>query len=130
MDDLSALPYLDAFVRETLRVHSPVPNAARVAMKDDVIPLDIPFVDKNGVTQHAIRYALSRFASWKLNSNAFHRVTKGDHIVIPILALNRSEDIWGKDATTFRYPSHFFTASSIFTHSCDLKTRAVGVDPP
>jgi cytochrome P450 len=56
MEELSALPYLDAVVRETLRVHSPVPSTIRVAMEDDVIPLNTPFVDKNGKTQHGIRY--------------------------------------------------------------------------
>jgi len=84
MDELSALPYLDTVVRETLRVHSPVPSSVRVAMKDDVIPLNTPFIDKNGLTQHGVR------------------VSKGDTIFIPILAINRSKDIWGEDATVFR----------------------------
>lgn len=56
MEELSALPYLDAVVRETLRVHSPVPFTVRVAMKDDVIPLHTPFVDKNGDAQRSIKY--------------------------------------------------------------------------
>jgi hypothetical protein len=63
MDELSALPYLDAVVRETLRVHSPVPSTIRVAMEDDVIPLSTPFVDKNGHTQHGIKYVLKSFCS-------------------------------------------------------------------
>ena len=57
MDDLSALPYLDTVVRETLRVHSPVPSTIRVAMEDDVIPLNSPFVDNNGQIHHGIKYA-------------------------------------------------------------------------
>lgn len=56
MEELSALPYLDAVVRETLRVHSPVPFTVRVAMKDDVIPLHTSFVDKNGDAQRSIKY--------------------------------------------------------------------------
>jgi hypothetical protein len=55
MDDLSALPFLDAVVRESLRVHSPVPSTVRIATKDDVIPLNTPFVDKNGQTHHGIK---------------------------------------------------------------------------
>lgn len=55
MDQLSELRYLDAVVREVLRIHPPVPNTVRVAMKDDTISLDTPFVDKNGVTQHSIK---------------------------------------------------------------------------
>ncbi|KAH7929280.1 cytochrome P450 [Leucogyrophana mollusca] len=84
MDELMALPYLDAVVRETLRVHAPVPAALRVAMKDDVIPLEIPFKDTNGNLQHEIR------------------VSKGDGIMIPILSINRSEAVWGADAEEFR----------------------------
>jgi hypothetical protein len=57
MDELMALPYLDAVVRETLRVHSPVPSTVRIAMKDDVIPVDKPYKDKYGVAHDSIRYA-------------------------------------------------------------------------
>ncbi len=56
MDELSNLPYLDMVVRETLRIHAPVPSTMRVAMKDDVIPVAEPFVDHNGVVQDSIRY--------------------------------------------------------------------------
>lgn len=55
MDELSALPYLDAVVRETLRIYSAVPATIRVAMKDDVIPLERPFVDLKGVERGEIR---------------------------------------------------------------------------
>ncbi|KAH7906654.1 cytochrome P450 [Hygrophoropsis aurantiaca] len=84
MDELMALPYLDAVVRETLRVHAPIPNSLRVAMKDDVIPLENPFVDKNGKLQHNIK------------------ISKGDPVLIPILAINRSAVIWGPDAKEFK----------------------------
>jgi hypothetical protein len=56
MDDLSGLPYLDAVVRETLRVHAPVPMSFRVAMKDDVIPLSQLLVDKRGFVHDGIPY--------------------------------------------------------------------------
>jgi cytochrome P450 len=56
MDELMALPYLDAVVRETLRVHPPVPGSMRVAMKDDVLPAEKPYTDKNGVVHESIRY--------------------------------------------------------------------------
>lgn len=54
-DALNALPYLDSVVRETLRKHAAAGNADRVALKDDVIPLSIPIVDKNGVTHTEIK---------------------------------------------------------------------------
>ncbi|KAF9235960.1 cytochrome P450 [Melanogaster broomeanus] len=84
MEDLMALPYLDAVVRETLRLYSPFPNTARIAMKDDVIPLEQPFTDKHGVVHHGIR------------------VREGDLVLIPILAMNTSEELWGDDAHEFR----------------------------
>jgi len=84
MEELSALPYLDAVVRETLRVHSPVPFTVRVAMKDDVIPLHTSFVDKNGDAQRSIK------------------VSKGDLVFIPIHAMNTSKNIWGEDAAQFK----------------------------
>jgi len=55
MEELNALPYLDAFVRETLRLHAPVSSTVRQAMKDDIIPLAIPFTDEKGVVHHEIR---------------------------------------------------------------------------
>ena len=63
MDELSALSYLDIVVRETLRVHSPITSTIRVAMEDDVIPLNTPFVDKNDQTQHGVKYVGSTFRS-------------------------------------------------------------------
>ena len=55
MEQLNALPYLDAIVRETLRVHSVVPNTVRVAIEDDSLPLATPFLDKNGQTRNEIK---------------------------------------------------------------------------
>ncbi|KAN0097938.1 Cytochrome P450 [Tylopilus felleus] len=82
MDEFMALPYLDAFVRETLRVHSPVVNTLRIAMKDDVIPVEKPFTDKYGVIHESI--------------------SKGDTLIIPILSINRSEELWGPDSHEFK----------------------------
>ncbi|KAL5498061.1 hypothetical protein ACEPAH_2992 [Sanghuangporus vaninii] len=85
IDDLSAerLPFLDAVVRETLRIHSAVPNSIRLAMKDDIIPLSEPFTDKNGKICNEIR------------------IRKGDGVFIPILLVNRYPQIWGEDAHDF-----------------------------
>ncbi|OJT11871.1 Cytochrome P450 72A14 [Trametes pubescens] len=84
MEELSSLPYLDAVVRETLRIHAPVPTTMRVAQKDDVIPVGEPFVDRHGNVQDSIR------------------ISKGSPILIPMLALNRSTKLWGEDALEFK----------------------------
>jgi len=34
-----------------------------------------------------------------------HRIKKGDTLLIPVLALNRSKSIWGDDASEFKYDS-------------------------
>ena len=34
-----------------------------------------------------------------------HRIKKGDTLLIPVLALNRSKSIWGDDALEFKYDS-------------------------
>ncbi|EJF57472.1 cytochrome P450 [Dichomitus squalens LYAD-421 SS1] len=84
MEDLHALPYLDQFVHETLRLYPPVTNTMRAANEDDVIPLGEPIIDKKGNVLHEIP------------------VAKGTRIVIPILAVHRSKAIWGEDALEFK----------------------------
>ncbi|KAJ7857550.1 cytochrome P450 [Mycena leptocephala] len=83
MDELNALPYLDCVVRETLRLHAPVPQTTRVATQDDIVPLASPFTDINGIVHETLR------------------VPKGQKIRIPILAINRDKAIWGPDAMEF-----------------------------
>ncbi|KAJ6558119.1 cytochrome P450 monooxygenase [Mycena capillaripes] len=83
MDQLNELPYLDCVVRETLRVHTPVPSTLRVATQDDVVPLGTPFTDVYGTVHETIR------------------INKGQTIMIPILAMNRDKAIWGTDAMEF-----------------------------
>ncbi|EMD37124.1 hypothetical protein CERSUDRAFT_115038 [Gelatoporia subvermispora B] len=84
MDELNALPYLDAVITESLRVYSPVPQTARVAKKSDVVPLARPFVDRRGQVQHSVK------------------VKKGTFVIIPVMAVNKCKAIWGDDAEVFR----------------------------
>ena len=55
MDELSALPYLDMVVRESLRVYSPVVFTFREAVEDDAIPVGEPYRDRNGRLQDHIQ---------------------------------------------------------------------------
>ncbi|KZO92420.1 cytochrome P450 [Calocera viscosa TUFC12733] len=84
MDELNAIPYLDAFVREVLRFHAPVSNTMRVAASDDEIPVSRPYTDVDGQLRTTIT------------------VRKGDGVFIPIKAVNRSPSLWGADAGQFR----------------------------
>jgi cytochrome P450 len=59
MDEFVEPSYLDAVVRETLRLHAPVPSAVRVAMKDDILPVDTPFTDKYGAVHGGVKYVAS-----------------------------------------------------------------------
>ena len=61
MDDLNGLPYLDAVLRETLRLHPPLSMVLRAAGKDDSIPLNTPFKDRKGMLHNEIRFAFSSF---------------------------------------------------------------------
>ncbi|KAJ7118957.1 cytochrome P450 [Mycena epipterygia] len=83
MDQLNDLPYLDCVVRETLRIHAPVPSTIRVATQDDVVPLATPFTDATGAVHETLK------------------VNKGQTIMIPILAMNRDPAIWGPDSMEF-----------------------------
>jgi cytochrome P450 len=103
MEDLIGLPYLDAVVRETLRLHPPVAVLPKVAMKDDTIPLDKPFTDKHGSIQQALRYVSTDLGE---NGKPYYlstiRISKGDSVFIPVRAMNKSKAIWGEDATEFK----------------------------
>jgi hypothetical protein len=58
MDELNGMTYLDYVTREALRLHSPAPNVVRAPMKDTVIPLSKPFVDRHGVKRHELRQVI------------------------------------------------------------------------
>ena len=47
-EDLAALPYLDAVIREVLRLWSPAPNTIRKATEAVVIPLGTPVEGRDG----------------------------------------------------------------------------------
>ncbi|KAJ7435163.1 cytochrome P450 [Mycena galericulata] len=84
MDELNSLPYLESVVRETMRLHAPAVFTQRRAMKDDVLPLSKPYIDKEGKAHNSLP------------------IPKGQMMHIPILAVNTDKEIWGEDAFEFK----------------------------
>ncbi|KIO26747.1 hypothetical protein M407DRAFT_74068 [Tulasnella calospora MUT 4182] len=83
-DELNALPYLDAVVRETLRLNSALDITPRCAGQDTSIPVSTPYIDRNGVERMEIS------------------IGAGEEIIIPISLINRDKEIWGEDADEFK----------------------------
>ncbi|KAG8749585.1 hypothetical protein FRC12_013352 [Ceratobasidium sp. 428] len=59
MAELDKLPYLDAVVRETMRIHPAVTGSVCQASQDELIPVSESFKDRYGGEQTHIRCALS-----------------------------------------------------------------------
>lgn len=83
---IDRLPFLDAVVRETLRLCPPVHGTMRVATCDDNIPVSSPIVLRNGTI---------------IQPGETIRLRKGSYVHIPIESLNISTDIWGENARIF-----------------------------
>lgn len=75
MEELATLPYLDACVRESLRLHGVIHTTSRMAAEPDVIP----------------------------TSDGRRIVVEADTVVmIPLAAIAQDPVLWGKDAHLFR----------------------------
>ena len=92
---VDALPFLDAVVRETLRITPPVHGTIRVATEDDVIPLSEPIVLRTGELAHEVH------------------IKKGSYVHIPIEGLNYSKDVWGPDARDFKLVVYLYSALTL-----------------
>ncbi|KAL1411953.1 hypothetical protein Q8F55_002946 [Vanrija albida] len=82
-DSLHALPYLEKFTHELMRLAAPVPLVVREPLEDLVMPVSRPIEGTDGT---------------KLDSIL---VSKGTMILIPIQTVNRDKRIWGEDAHEF-----------------------------
>ncbi|KAJ8590023.1 cytochrome P450 [Rhizopogon salebrosus TDB-379] len=82
-DSQTKLPYLDAVIREVLRLHPALPYMERVSIKEDVLPLRHPLVMPDGKELSSIK------------------ISAGQTVVIPIHAINRADSVWG-DGSAFK----------------------------
>ncbi|KAG8830070.1 hypothetical protein FRC17_005491 [Serendipita sp. 399] len=81
---IDSLPFLDAVIKESLRLSPSVHSTIRVAMVDDEIPLSEAIVMRDGRVEKTLK------------------VTKGQWIHIPLEAVNIDKTIWGEDAWEFK----------------------------
>ncbi|KAF7790941.1 hypothetical protein EIP86_001900 [Pleurotus ostreatoroseus] len=84
LSDVDQMPYTQAVIKETLRLHPVVTHSIRRAQKDDVIPLSRPVTTRSG----------------KVLDNV--EVPKGTRVMISIAGYNRDSELWGEDAHVFR----------------------------
>jgi cytochrome P450 len=80
----TTLPLLDAVVHETIRLHPAVSDTPRRAIHDDVIPLSTPVTLPDGTSTDRVF------------------IERGQTVVVPLAAVNRSRAFWGEDAKEFR----------------------------
>ncbi|KAH8823550.1 cytochrome P450 [Flagelloscypha sp. PMI_526] len=79
----TALPFLDAVVHETLRLHPALPESERIASADDILPLSRPYTTSKGTVVDRISIA------------------KGTCVTAPIIMINRFLEVWGTDSKLF-----------------------------
>ncbi|KZT27190.1 cytochrome P450 [Neolentinus lepideus HHB14362 ss-1] len=81
--DIESLPYFQAFLKESMRMHPAVFGLSRVAAKDTIVPLSQPILDTSG----RLRQELI--------------IPKGTEISVPLGCYNREKTVWGDDAHSF-----------------------------
>ncbi|KAK7061064.1 hypothetical protein VNI00_000799 [Paramarasmius palmivorus] len=86
--DYDAMPYFNAVIKESLRLHSVAPLMIREATFDDSIPLTTPVASTTGEEFSQIP------------------VKKGQRVMLDFTSYHWLEDVWGTDAHTWN-PSRF-----------------------
>jgi alkylphenol/PAH-inducible cytochrome P450 monooxygenase len=84
INEYDNMPYLNAVIKENLRLHAGVPNLWRMAGRDDMIPLAEPITTNDGRVLHEIP------------------VAKGQPVICACAAYNRLPGVWGNDADCWR----------------------------
>ncbi|EIM88819.1 cytochrome P450 [Stereum hirsutum FP-91666 SS1] len=83
-ESIQKLEYLDAIVKEGLRVYPASPHTERINLEDDVIPLSKPITTTDG----------RKITSYHAKAGTiFH---------IPFTAMNVNPEVWGEDAHIFK----------------------------
>ncbi|KAI0739186.1 cytochrome P450 [Daedaleopsis nitida] len=83
-DAYAELPYLEAVVRETIRMYPSFYLIPRVANEDTVLPLSTPITCPNGQSINELV------------------VPSGTLVWVNIFGLNRDKDVWGPDADEWK----------------------------
>ncbi|PPQ86419.1 hypothetical protein CVT25_003541 [Psilocybe cyanescens] len=83
-DELVSLPYLDAIVRETLRLYAPVNRVSRIARQDVSLSLSNPIRGLDGCEIRNIA------------------IPKNTVIIIGIGSCNRNPELWGPDVDEWK----------------------------
>jgi len=92
--DLDGMTYMQAALKESMRLHPIIWMLGRVASRDDVIPLAFPVTTKSGEQVSAIP------------------VKKGTIIDIAVHAYQRLPQVWGEDADEWN-PDRFLDTENI-----------------
>ena len=85
---LANMPYLNAVIKEGLRLHPIVPTLLRKAGREDVIPLSEPVTTRDGRVIHEVP------------------VSEGQTLMCSLASYNRLQSVWGDDADAWR-PERF-----------------------
>jgi cytochrome P450 len=118
-DVVMGLPWLDAVVKETLRVYPPVPFVRRVCTRDAEVPY-IPFVPSpspspgSPPTSPSASPTASTTAepggSAEAGEVELLHLPKGTKLFLSIVGCNRSKEVWGEDAGVWR-PERWLSSS-------------------
>ncbi|OCH87516.1 cytochrome P450 [Obba rivulosa] len=111
-EDLDAMKYCMAALKETLRYHAIVLGLPRVAEKDDVIPLQYPVVSKSGELIREIP------------------IRAGQQILTSFCAYNRLPRVWGDNADVWdptRFLDHDVKRETSVGMFSNLMTFSAGV---
>ncbi|EEB96393.1 hypothetical protein MPER_04481 [Moniliophthora perniciosa FA553] len=86
--DYDSMPFLNAIVKETLRLHPIATRLVREASEDDVIPLEYPIPSASGDMISEIP------------------VVKGQRIMTSVIGYNYLTQVWGEDADEWNPERH------------------------